>query len=197
MCQADLDVDDQDNDGDESTPFTEEKQVQWCKRKQEVTSEAIISKLTELMTCRQRLGSNGKQHVSLMQELYKTIEGHTLAGQQSSSSSISSPQHCQGGRSGCTLRKDFIRRRNQQTDQRGSEVIQVHVAPAVLQQLASPGLPSTSRVLATSSSNFQKPSVSASTHVLPPPLKFVATTSTSGPPTCEPISPDDSASQVR
>lgn len=42
MCQADLDVDDQDNDGDESTPFTEEKQVQWCKRKQEVTSEVSV-----------------------------------------------------------------------------------------------------------------------------------------------------------
>ncbi|VDP02228.1 unnamed protein product [Heligmosomoides polygyrus] len=66
------------------------------------------------------------------------------------------------------------------------------VPSAVVQPLASPALPSTSSVLASSSSAFQEPSVSASTSVPPPPLQFLATTSVSGPPTYEPISPDDS-----
>ncbi|VDO30080.1 unnamed protein product [Heligmosomoides polygyrus] len=75
MCQAALDlVDDEDDDGGEWTPITKEKQVQLFEPKQEVTHEAMISKLTEVMASRGRLGTNRKQHVRLLQELYKIAE---------------------------------------------------------------------------------------------------------------------------
>ncbi|VDO45323.1 unnamed protein product [Haemonchus placei] len=66
-------------------------------------------------------------------------------------------------------------------------------SPAVVQPLASPALPSTSGVL-SSISVFQEPTTSTSTAMPPPPtLSFLATSTVSGPPTYEPISPDDGA----
>lgn len=71
-------VDDEDDDGGEWTPITKEKQVQLFEPKQEVTHEAMISKLTEVMASRGRLGTNRKQHVRLLQELYKIAEEKNL-----------------------------------------------------------------------------------------------------------------------
>lgn len=71
-------IDDEDDDGGEWTPITKEKQVQFFEPKQEVTREAMISKLTEVMTSRGRLGTNRKQHVRLLQELYKIAEEKKL-----------------------------------------------------------------------------------------------------------------------
>nr|CDJ90991.1 Eukaryotic translation initiation factor 3 subunit 8 and Proteasome component region PCI domain containing protein [Haemonchus contortus] len=67
-----------DDDGGEWTPITKEKQVQLFEPKQEVTHEAMISKLTEVMASRGRLGTNRKQHVRLLQELYKIAEEKKL-----------------------------------------------------------------------------------------------------------------------
>ncbi|KIH45616.1 eukaryotic translation initiation factor 3 subunit 8, partial [Ancylostoma duodenale] len=55
-------VDDEDDEGGEWTPITKEKQVQLFEPKQEVTHEAMINKLTEVMASRGRLGTNRKQH---------------------------------------------------------------------------------------------------------------------------------------
>ncbi|KAK5967664.1 Eukaryotic translation initiation factor 3 subunit C [Trichostrongylus colubriformis] len=71
-------VDDEDDDGGEWTPITKEKQVQLFEPKQEVTHDAMISKLTEVMASRGRLGTNRKQHVRLLQELYKIAEEKKL-----------------------------------------------------------------------------------------------------------------------
>ncbi|KAK6022122.1 eukaryotic translation initiation factor 3 subunit 8, partial [Ostertagia ostertagi] len=67
-------VDDEEDDGGEWTPITKEKQVQLFEPKQ----EAMISKLTEVMASRGRLGTNRKQHVRLLQELYKIAEEKKL-----------------------------------------------------------------------------------------------------------------------
>ncbi|RCN48509.1 PCI domain protein [Ancylostoma caninum] len=71
-------VDDEDDEGGEWTPITKEKQVQLFEPKQEVTHEAMINKLTEVMASRGRLGTNRKQHVRLLQELYKIAEEKKL-----------------------------------------------------------------------------------------------------------------------
>ncbi|XGW17963.1 hypothetical protein V3C99_002511 [Haemonchus contortus] len=72
-------------------------------------------------------------------------------------------------------------------------VPKTEASPAVVQPLASPALPSTSGVL-SSVSAFQEPTTSTSTAMPPPPtLSFLATSTVSGPPTYEPISPDDGA----
>ncbi|VDM59025.1 unnamed protein product [Angiostrongylus costaricensis] len=71
-------IDDEDDDGGEWTPITKEKQVHLFEPKQEVTHEAMISKLTEVMASRGRLGTNRKQHVRLLQELYKIAEEKKL-----------------------------------------------------------------------------------------------------------------------
>ncbi|KAK6047846.1 eukaryotic translation initiation factor 3 subunit 8 [Cooperia oncophora] len=70
--------DDEEDDGGEWTPITKEKQVQLFEPKQEVTHEAMIGKLTEVMASRGRLGTNRKQHVRLLQELYKIAEEKKL-----------------------------------------------------------------------------------------------------------------------
>ncbi|KJH45330.1 PCI domain protein [Dictyocaulus viviparus] len=72
-------IDDEDDDGGEWTPITKEKQVQLFEPKQEVTHEAMINKLTEVMASRGRLGTNRKQHVRLLQELYKIAEERKYA----------------------------------------------------------------------------------------------------------------------
>ncbi|KAK6031411.1 hypothetical protein OSTOST_02443 [Ostertagia ostertagi] len=62
-----------------------------------------------------------------------------------------------------------------------------------VQSLTSPAVPSTSGVL-SSVSAFQEPTTSTSSAIPPPPtLQFLATSTVSGPPTYEPISPDDGA----
>ncbi|PIO57053.1 eukaryotic translation initiation factor 3 subunit 8, partial [Teladorsagia circumcincta] len=71
-------VDDEEDDGGEWTPITKEKQVQLFEPKQEVTHDAMIAKLTEVMASRGRLGTNRKQHVRLLQELYKIAEEKKL-----------------------------------------------------------------------------------------------------------------------
>ncbi|KAL6728082.1 hypothetical protein Aduo_009891 [Ancylostoma duodenale] len=72
-------------------------------------------------------------------------------------------------------------------------VPKTEVPSAVVQPLASPALPNTTSVL-TSVTSFQDTNVPSSTAVPPPPtLQFLATSTVSGPPTYEPISPDDSA----
>ncbi|KHJ78883.1 PCI domain protein [Oesophagostomum dentatum] len=79
LFQAALDlVDDEDDEGGEWTPITKEKQVQLFEPKQEVTHEAMINKLTEVMASRGRLGTNRKQHVRLLQELYKIADEKKL-----------------------------------------------------------------------------------------------------------------------
>uniref|UniRef100_A0A1I7WGL2 EIF-3c_N domain-containing protein n=1 Tax=Heterorhabditis bacteriophora TaxID=37862 RepID=A0A1I7WGL2_HETBA len=67
-------IDDEDDGEGEWTPITKEKQVQLFEPKQDVTHEAMISKLTEVMASRGRLGTNRKHHVRLLQELYKIAE---------------------------------------------------------------------------------------------------------------------------
>ncbi|KAK6033779.1 hypothetical protein COOONC_28712 [Cooperia oncophora] len=72
-------------------------------------------------------------------------------------------------------------------------VPKTEVPSVPVQPLASPAIPSTSGVL-SSVSAFQEPTTSTSTTIPPPPtLQFLATSTVSGPPTYEPISPDDGA----
>ncbi|KHJ94052.1 hypothetical protein OESDEN_06025 [Oesophagostomum dentatum] len=73
-------------------------------------------------------------------------------------------------------------------------VPKTEVPSAVVQPMASPALPNATSVV-TSVAPFQDANVSSATTVPPPPaLQFLATSGTvTGPPTYEPISPDDSA----
>ncbi|KAK6740626.1 hypothetical protein RB195_008843 [Necator americanus] len=72
-------------------------------------------------------------------------------------------------------------------------VSKADVPAAVVQPMVSPALPNTTSVL-TSVPSFQDTNVPSSTAVPPPPtLQFLASSTVSGPPTYEPISPDDSA----
>ena len=67
----------EDDESDQEEGWTEvgkEKQIQLFDPKQEVTHDAMINKIEEVMGSRGRLGTNRKQHVKQLQELYRISE---------------------------------------------------------------------------------------------------------------------------
>ncbi|CAI4227571.1 unnamed protein product [Auanema sp. JU1783] len=71
-------VEEDDDEEGEWTPITKEKPVQLFDPKSEVTHEAMISKIEEVMSSRGRMGTNRKQHVRVLQDLYQIAEDKKL-----------------------------------------------------------------------------------------------------------------------
>lgn len=76
--QAKKFVDESEDDEEGWTEVGKEKQIQLFDPKQEVTHDAMINKIEEVMASRGRLGTNRKHHVRQLQELYRIAEEKKL-----------------------------------------------------------------------------------------------------------------------